>query len=230
MDELVVIEAQHLLLLGRQAERVTLLVERIDAREELFVEVDRIVVRGELGAHLGCHRIERVVGVGALEVEEGQRHALEHPARFLHRGDRVVERRRRRVVGDVLDLGEVDRHALLERRGVIGVADLVERRGLERQRAGLREDARALGHRGHPVGRCAGRCAGRCGCCRAALDAAVNAGVARRRAARYCQRGRCRSQPKCRLHHVRLPIVHEPPRTPGRAPCRRHKRFRCGRQ
>src|SRR5690606_14978894 len=69
----------------------------------------------------------------------------------LHRLDGVGEGRRLGVVRDRADLGQVLAHPLLDRRLVVGVADAVERRRLERQRACGQQRVPGLGGHGGAV-------------------------------------------------------------------------------
>ena len=136
MHEVPVDHLDQALRLRIELERVALVVDRLDALEQLAVEVDRILVRGQLRRLVFLHLLQRVVGVGAGDRTEHLHHAVQQGAGLLHRHEGVVEGRRIRVVGDLLDLGQLLLHALLDRRLVVGVRDLVERRRLERQRAG----------------------------------------------------------------------------------------------
>ena len=118
---------------------VALVVERLDAREQLRIEEDRILVRGELRRLVFLDLLQRVVRVRLRQREEHLADARQQRAGALHRDDRVVEGRRGGLVGDLLDLGELLLHAFLDRRLEIAVVDLVERRRLVLQRARTEE-------------------------------------------------------------------------------------------
>ncbi len=128
-------------LLGRQLERGARGVDRLDAREQLGVEVDRVLMLRQFGGLGLLHLVEHVVGIGLDDAEEGLRYAIEHAARFLERDDRVVERGCGGVVRDRTDLDQIGRHRLLEARLIVAVLDDVEARRLEGQRAGGGERA-----------------------------------------------------------------------------------------
>ena len=95
-----VIAVEHLALLVVEAERVARLPERIDAREQRCVEIDRIAVAGEQRRDLALHRLQRLVGVGRGEMEEDRGHPVEAEAARLQRDDRIGESRRLRRLRD----------------------------------------------------------------------------------------------------------------------------------
>src|SRR3546814_6273053 len=84
---------------------------------------------------LGAQLLAHVVGIGAHEVVEHRGGAAQHLAGLLQRDDGVLERRRFRVLGDRLHLGQFLGHPSVERRREVAVADLVELRIVQRQRA-----------------------------------------------------------------------------------------------
>ena len=127
-----------------EAERVALLVQRLDPREQAGVEQHAVGVGGQTGRHLVANRVDGVVGVGAGEREERRRDAVQQLARPFEGHDGVLERRRLRGPGNRLDLGDLVGHAPLERRRVVRVVDAVERRKPMGQRA-LGEE-RVVGH------------------------------------------------------------------------------------
>ena len=129
-DEVGVVTLEQALGLGVQAQGISLVVERLDAREELAVEQDRVLVGGELRRQGGLHLLDFGVGVGAGQVAEHRAGAVEQGAGFFHRDDGVHEARRVRVVGDRGDFGALLGHAALERRLVVLVLDQVEARRL----------------------------------------------------------------------------------------------------
>ena len=133
---------------GIKAQRGALVHQRLDALEQLVIEVDGVVVGGQLGRHFAVDRVKLVVGVGALQGREDGGGAGQQLARFFHRDNGVVEGRRVLVVGNRGNFRQVLAHA-----GHVGwlevlVLDLVEGRVLEGQRA----------RRGQRVGRRQGRC------------------------------------------------------------------------
>jgi len=85
--------------------------------------------------YVGVDAIKLVVGMRASQIEKHGRHAAQRLTAALHRDDRVVERRRRWIGRDALDLGTPFGHADLEGRHEVFVAEAVERRVVVRQRA-----------------------------------------------------------------------------------------------
>jgi len=142
---------QGALLFG-QAQRITLLVHRPDPLEQLRVQVDGVHVLGQLRRQRLLGGLQGRVGVRRGHGIEHQHGARQQRAGALHRLDGVGEGGRLGVVGDGADLAQVLAHPLLDRRLVVGVADAVERRGLERQRAGAQQGVLALGVGGGGIG------------------------------------------------------------------------------
>jgi len=64
MHELHVIDFEELQRFRIELERVTRIINRLYAREELRVQIDRILMGGELRRLFRLHLVERVVGVG----------------------------------------------------------------------------------------------------------------------------------------------------------------------
>ena len=102
------------LLLGRQRSLFGGLVDRLDAAEQRRVLHDLVLVGGELGRHLALERLELGrAQAGAQRVIEGA-DAIKGAARALQRFEGVFEGRRRRVVGDGVDLDQPRGHGGLE--------------------------------------------------------------------------------------------------------------------
>ena len=137
---------EHGALLGIEAQRVALIEQRLDAREQRRIQIDRVAVFGVLRRQRFLGSLQGLVGVGAGEHEEHVGAAREQFAAALHGLDGVLEGRRLGVVGDGANFGQVLLHALFDGRLVVGVFQLVEGRRLERQRAGRHQ--RILGRRG----------------------------------------------------------------------------------
>ena len=115
-------------LFGRQAEIRARLVERVHALEQVLVEHHLVRETRQFRRHV---LLDRLVGrrrVGRGHGEEGARHPGQLPPRPLHRFDRVLERRRRRVVGDALALRACLGDGQIECRLVMLRADAVVRR------------------------------------------------------------------------------------------------------
>ncbi|MDR6139316.1 hypothetical protein QE438_002620 [Pseudoxanthomonas sp. SORGH_AS 997] len=105
--ELLVLVLDQALLLRVQVQGVALVVEALDAREQLRIQVDLVLVRGQLGRDLFLDLLTRIVGIGLDQAEEDARDAGQGLAAALHRLQRVGEGGRLRVVGDLADLGQV---------------------------------------------------------------------------------------------------------------------------
>ncbi len=135
----VVVMLDQALLHRVQLQRVTLVVQRLHAGEQLRVEVDFVLVRGQLRGDVFLDLLARFGAIGLDQAEEDARHAVQGLAAALHRHDGVVEGGRLGVVGDLADVGQVLAHAFFEGRRVVAVLDLVELRRLERQRAGAQQ-------------------------------------------------------------------------------------------
>ncbi len=140
---------------------LAVLVERLHAGVELGVQVDGVLVGGELGGHALLDLLERVAGVGARHGGEHLVHARQELAAPLERHDGVVEGRRPLPAGDAGDLGELLRHARVDGGLVVAVVDLVEGGRLIEERARFEE--RVLGRGGRRRRFCRGRGRGRRG-------------------------------------------------------------------
>src|SRR5580658_10293563 len=95
-----VVALEELARLGIELQLLALLVQRIDAREQRRVEMNRIVVCRQLRREVGLDLQNRVIAVGIGQTEESHADPSEHAADSLHRDDGVVEARRLRVVSD----------------------------------------------------------------------------------------------------------------------------------
>ena len=124
---------------GFGIQAIAMVVQMLHARKEFRIEEDRIRVRGELGRLFFLDLLQRVVGVGLDDRAEHLAGAGQQRAAAFHRDDGVVERRRCLVVRNFLDFRDLLLHALLDRRLIVAVLDLVEWRRLILQRAGGEE-------------------------------------------------------------------------------------------
>ena len=114
--EVVVHEPGQPLLLGRQARRFAGRVHRSDALEELLVLRDAITKGRELGFDVPLDLLHGVITQrGAVDVVH-RGGPIERSTGTFHGGDGVFEGRRRGVVGNRLQLLQMQRHAFLERR------------------------------------------------------------------------------------------------------------------
>ena len=155
-QELLVLAFDQALLLRAQAQRGAALVQRLDAGEELGIQLDRVAVRGQAGGVVRLQLQPRGIGVGAGEAHQQRGRAAQRAAAAFERHDGVVEGRRGRVVGDRGHLGQLLRHALVERGADVGIGNAVERRVLQRQRTRRQQQVggrRAGGGRRHGGGR-----------------------------------------------------------------------------
>jgi hypothetical protein len=112
--EVRVVEPGQPLLLGRELRRVPRVVDGGDALEELLVLGDLVGEGGQLRGHLRLDLLElrraHRVAVDAVD----RAHPVQRPPRALQCGQRVLEGRRRGVVCDLVDLGELLGHGGLE--------------------------------------------------------------------------------------------------------------------
>ena len=146
--ELGVIAREQLQGLRLEVQAGALFVQRLDARPQGRIEMNRVLLRGELRSHLGVDLLHPRVGVAGIEPSEGRVDALQQLPGALQSDDGVVEGGGLRVVGDAGHLRELLAHAGLEGGQVVAVADAVEGWQLERQCARLHE--RVVGHCGSP--------------------------------------------------------------------------------
>ena len=77
MHEQLVIDIEQLCLLGVEVQLRLVILQVLHPTEQLGVQIDEVVVRGEQRRGLGVGRLERVVGVGAIDCREGEIRPLE---------------------------------------------------------------------------------------------------------------------------------------------------------
>ena len=121
-------EFQQPRLLLAKTQRLTLVVDGLDALVELLVEVDRVVLTRQHRVDLGLQGPELVVRLGARNVAECARHLGQQATRRFHREDRVLEGRRFRIRDDRVDFRTLFEDALLDRGHVMAVFDAAEGR------------------------------------------------------------------------------------------------------
>ena len=119
---------EQALLLGAQAQALTLPVQLVDAGEQHRVHVHRAVVCGQRAGHRALHRLQLRAGVRRRQVVEDRRHAVEPTPAAVEGGQRVVEARRRALRGNRAQLVQVLLHRHLEGRLEVFDADVAERR------------------------------------------------------------------------------------------------------
>jgi hypothetical protein len=142
-----------------QAQRRPLLVDRIDPREQLLVQVDRVEFTGQSRVDLDLQLLQELVRIRVRDVAEGIGHPLQCGSRQLQRFEGVGEIRRLGVVADGRDLDAQLLEAAVECGRVMLVADAVERRYAVGGVPWLKEGIVV----GDGLGRLGGR---RCGCLR----------------------------------------------------------------
>ena len=126
--EVVPVDPDQPLLLGRQLLGGGVGLQRLDAGEQLGVLHDLVVEGRQLGVHLVLDLLVlRRRQVGAPDAVDRLRPGQRLAAAF-QRLDGVGEGGRRGVVGDGLDLAPVQRHGLFQRRLEVGHLDQVEPR------------------------------------------------------------------------------------------------------
>ena len=131
-DEVAVRLLEEPLLLLVQVELVPPVVDGLDAREELLVEEDLVVVRGLNRRDLLRDPLQLVARVRGAHAPEDVVDAREEIAARFERLDRVREGRRLGIRGDRVDRLALQPHRFQVRRHVVLDPDLVERRSAER--------------------------------------------------------------------------------------------------
>ena len=114
-------------------------VDRLDAVEELLIEIKLII---PVGQHLGCLGLDLATSIGAVsgyQLEEDAANATQHGATLLERDDRILEGGRLLIVGDRLDLLALEADPLLKCGDEVLILDIGEVGCLEGQRARLEE-------------------------------------------------------------------------------------------
>ena len=115
-------------LFGIQTERRALLIDRLDAFEELLVEPDLVGMGRQQRSHLDLDLLQFGGILRGAEHVEDQRHLREHRSGVVVGEDRVFERGFVVVRRDGVDLGVVERHAALQSRQEVFGGDAVEGR------------------------------------------------------------------------------------------------------
>ena len=124
--------------------------QRFDALEQRVVEKNGAALARQDRRDFALDLLQRVVAVGADEVEEHRGDAVERLAAALQRADRIVERRHLCIAGDRIDLGALLRQRRVERRAEMFGRDARERRRAERAGPGFEKGiARGGGTRVH---------------------------------------------------------------------------------
>ena len=108
---------QRAQLLYVEAQRLALAPKRIDPREQRIVEMNFGLMRGKERRDIAFNRLDVFVRIGAGEIEKDARDAAEKLPGALQRDDRILERRRRRIIRDGGDLGFMRRERLREGGG-----------------------------------------------------------------------------------------------------------------
>ena len=127
-------------LLGREAQRIGRLVERLDPRKKLRVGQDGHAMLAQHGRDLALDFLPLVIRVGGGKIEENRADFLKAAAGSFQRLDGVREAWRLGVAGDLLHLGQMKPHRFLEGRHEIPVANRGEGRHLKRRFPVLKQD------------------------------------------------------------------------------------------
>jgi hypothetical protein len=105
--------------LGIEAQLGPALVQRVDAREQRRVGIDRRVVSGQRGRHLALNGLQRRAGRAGGQVVEDRSHPVQQRAGAIERSHRVVEVRLCARASDRRQLTAVHCHGLVHRRGEV---------------------------------------------------------------------------------------------------------------
>ena len=128
--EVFVREFRQTFLLGRERQRVELLVDSLHPFEKLFVQVYVVPMGRYRRRYFQIGLLHRLVVVGCGDQREGRVDPVERFPAPVERGDRIFEIRGRRVRCDRVDFLLVTDNGLLDGRLVMAYFDLVERRNL----------------------------------------------------------------------------------------------------
>ncbi len=131
-------------LVGIQPEACAPCVEVGNAREQDRMEGDADLVLGEPRRVIPSDRLDGIVGVARIEVEEHSADPLEQTAAALQCLDRVGKARRGGRTRDHGDFGDLLLHAAIEGRREVLRPNAIERRHAERQGPAFEE--RVFGH------------------------------------------------------------------------------------
>ncbi len=156
MNELAVRHVQQAQRFRFQLQAGALVEHRLDAGEQLAIQVDGIAVRCQLRRDVGLDLLQRIVGVGPGQVEEDAGGTAQHLAGAFHRHQRVLESRGGRIVRDGGDFRPMAAHAFGQGGREVAVLDAAKIRCLEFQRAGIGE-RRSRDRRGRARGGIQGR-------------------------------------------------------------------------
>ena len=124
MDEVLIEELRQAQVFS--GELGAILVDSLDAREELVVEENAILMSGELWGDFFFDLLDGIGSLCACEGGEDQARSVEESARLLVGEDRVLEGWCFGIVRDAVDLDELLLHALLKGRQEVLWSDLVK--------------------------------------------------------------------------------------------------------
>jgi hypothetical protein len=133
-------------LVGIECQLVAHAVQQADPGEEPRVQPDGIVMGSEDRGELSLEGVDRLVGVGRARVLEDGQHPAQELARAFEREEGVLERRRRRIVGDGVDVGVLLAHAEFDRLPVVLRPYECEERQPVGEGAGFEEWIRRVAH------------------------------------------------------------------------------------
>jgi len=161
--EVEVVTLEQTLVDGIELQLLARLIQRVDPREQLRIEMHVVVVLRQQGRDVGLDLVHHRICHHLRHVAEHVVDATEHHAGALHRDDRVVERRRGGLIRDRAELAIVDAHRFHERGHVVGLANLIERHRVLVERA---RDEQWIRVRRRWRRGCGCRCRCRCRCYR----------------------------------------------------------------
>ena len=144
-----VVKPGDALLLRLQLRLCGRVVNSFDSFEERFVLRDLIVERGKPGGHLTLDHLKIGAVHGGAPDAIQSAHAIQALAALFECGNRVCEVRWRRVVGDLLDFGELFGHRGFERRFEERNLDTIEGRNSAVRAFPLREQRIVIGIQVH---------------------------------------------------------------------------------
>ena len=135
MNELVVGVVHQLERFSVEVQRLAQVVDRLDPRKKLRVQINRIVQCSLPRSLVLLHFLQSRIGVCGGDAVEDAHYAIQQLARLLERNQRVLKCGRRGIVGDGAHFVALLCHAGIDGRLIVAVFDFVEWRRVKRKRA-----------------------------------------------------------------------------------------------
>ena len=111
-----------------QAEAVALVIDRLNAFEEVFIEADRRGLAGQHGPDFSFQVAQRVIRVGIGDVAEHVQDLVQRGSRRIERDDRILEGRCIRIAHNRINVSAKLENGFLGRWHIVLVANVCEGR------------------------------------------------------------------------------------------------------